>query len=188
MLSCPISVPRSRADPLRSDKYARLAKGLPRPKISHSQLLCALSGDILDEHNPPLVLPNGYAYGERALRAQAAAGGGFVTCPITGEWEGVAGGREGARRHCFRRELQGLVRHRSSHLRLRRPPAPARPHACRLSLQIRSAQASVHLLTCNHHEGNAAWPCRCRVSSTWTRCITPGSPARGPLVNRKTAG
>ncbi|KAK2076489.1 hypothetical protein QBZ16_001015 [Prototheca wickerhamii] len=76
--------PRSRADPLRLPAFAALAAALPRAKHSNSQLICALSHDLMDEDNAPLVLPNGYVYGERALRQQAALDEGHVTCPVTG--------------------------------------------------------------------------------------------------------
>ena len=39
----------------------------------------------MDEHNPPLALPNGHVYSKNTLRAMAARNGGLVTCPRTGE-------------------------------------------------------------------------------------------------------
>ena len=39
---------------------------------------------LMDEHNPPAALPNGFAYSQRALLEQAAGAGGRVTCPRTG--------------------------------------------------------------------------------------------------------
>ena len=50
----------------------------------HSKLICALSNTLMDEHNPPAALPNGFAYSQRALLEQAAGAGGRVTCPRTG--------------------------------------------------------------------------------------------------------
>lgn len=38
----------------------------------------------MDEHNPPMVLPNNYCYSRAALEEMAAASGGTVTCPRTG--------------------------------------------------------------------------------------------------------
>ena len=73
-----------REDPLHLPHFARLAEGLPRAKHVHSKLVCALSGEVMSEHNPPMVLPNGYVYSQAALTAMAAADGGKVTCPNTG--------------------------------------------------------------------------------------------------------
>lgn len=84
----PGDAPRSRADPLRLPTFATLATVLPRAKHSNSQLICAMSHEIMDEDNAPLVLPNGYVYGERALRQQAALDDGHVTCLVTGKGEG----------------------------------------------------------------------------------------------------
>lgn len=88
-----VDAPRSRADPLRLPAFAALAAALPRAKHSNSQLICALSHDLMDEDNAPLVLPNGYVYGERALRQQAALDEGHVTCPVTGTQFEAGGGR-----------------------------------------------------------------------------------------------
>lgn len=56
-----------------------LARGLPYAHCSQSRLVCRISGQPLNEHNQPLVLPNGFVYGEQALRAVARRG--RVTCP-----------------------------------------------------------------------------------------------------------
>ncbi|KAH8018933.1 hypothetical protein HPB51_013999 [Rhipicephalus microplus] len=56
-----------------------LALGLPYAHCSQSRLVCRISGQPLNEHNQPLVLPNGFVYGEQALRAIARHG--RVTCP-----------------------------------------------------------------------------------------------------------
>ena len=37
-------------------------------------LVCAMSGDVMDEHNPPMLLPNGSVYSTNALQV----GGGFA--------------------------------------------------------------------------------------------------------------
>jgi macrophage erythroblast attacher len=73
-----------RQDPLHLPAFRALAEGLPAAKHSHSKLLCALSGRAITEDNPPMVLPNGWVYGEAALRKLAEEGGGRVTCPRTG--------------------------------------------------------------------------------------------------------
>lgn len=61
-----------------------LAKSLPHAHCSHSRLVCRISRAPLNEHNQPMVLPNGQVYGERALR-EMAKHGGTVTCPKTNE-------------------------------------------------------------------------------------------------------
>lgn len=70
---CPI------CSPLLND----LAKKLPYPHSSQSKLTCSISGQTLNEHNPPLMLPNGYIYGEMSLRAMAAQNNGIIVCPKT---------------------------------------------------------------------------------------------------------
>jgi macrophage erythroblast attacher len=76
--------PRARADPLQLPTFQRLAAGLPSAKRTLSRLVCALSGEVMSEHNPPMVLPGGDVYSEAALRALAAANGGELRCPRTG--------------------------------------------------------------------------------------------------------
>jgi macrophage erythroblast attacher len=73
-----------REDPLHLPSFRQLAAGLPSAKHVHSKLVCALSGEVMSEHNPPLVMPNGYVYSQAALEAMAAANGGKVKCPETG--------------------------------------------------------------------------------------------------------
>ena len=63
----------------------KLADSLPFGHHSQSHLVCRISGEVMDDNNPPLALPNGEVYSQSALQAQAAAGGGYVSCPRTGE-------------------------------------------------------------------------------------------------------
>ena len=51
--------------PVCSKILNELAEPLPFSHHAQSQLICALSQDPINEHNPPLSLPNGYVYGER---------------------------------------------------------------------------------------------------------------------------
>jgi macrophage erythroblast attacher len=71
--------------PVCSQLLNKLAAHLPCAHCSQSRLVCYISGQPLNEHNQPLVLPNGYVYGEQSLRAMAAQNGGRVTCPRTRE-------------------------------------------------------------------------------------------------------
>ena len=51
---CPICLPH----------FNELAAPLPFAHCSRSRLICSVSGGTLDENNHPLMLPNGYIYGE----------------------------------------------------------------------------------------------------------------------------
>lgn len=86
MLKTPLSLADSccREDPLHLPAFRALAEGLPYAKHVHSKLICAITHELMDEHNPPAALPNGHVYSQRALQEMAAAQGGRVTCPRTG--------------------------------------------------------------------------------------------------------
>merc|ERR1712240_831201 len=58
---------------------------LKTPHCSQSRLICSISGRALDENNQPMMLPNGYVYGEQALTSQAGQNEGKVICPRTKE-------------------------------------------------------------------------------------------------------
>jgi len=62
-----------------------LAVSLPYAHCSQSRLICSISGRALDENNQPMMLPNGYVYGEQALTSQAGQNEGKVICPRTKE-------------------------------------------------------------------------------------------------------
>ncbi|XP_049880767.1 E3 ubiquitin-protein transferase MAEA [Pectinophora gossypiella] len=70
--------------PACSAPLNQLARGLPHAHCSHSRLVCRLSGRALDEHNQPMVLPNGQVYGEKALK-QMMKEHGSIICPKTKE-------------------------------------------------------------------------------------------------------
>lgn len=71
--------------PLCSPLLNELARELPYPHCSQSKLICSITGQPLNEHNPPKMLPNGYIYGELGLKAMAMKNGGRVKCPKTME-------------------------------------------------------------------------------------------------------
>ena len=75
----------ARQDPLADPLLGRLAAGLPHSKHVHSRLVCPITQQVMNEDNPPAALPNGYVYSRVALEAMAAAGGGTLRCPRTGE-------------------------------------------------------------------------------------------------------
>jgi len=61
-----------------------LAQGLPWAKHMTSKLVCALTKSVMNDSNPPMVLPNGYVYSRQGLDDLAAAHSGIITCPVTG--------------------------------------------------------------------------------------------------------
>ena len=89
--------------PVCSKPFNELAHKLPFAHCSQSYLICAISGCPMNEHNPPMALPNGYVYGEQvmgynsnnppmfsvfllqALKEMAAKNEGIVVCPRTKE-------------------------------------------------------------------------------------------------------
>lgn len=62
-----------------------LAADLPLAHFGNSHLKCRCSGESMDEHNPPLALPNGHVYSTRALRDFMTRPDGKVVCPRTGD-------------------------------------------------------------------------------------------------------
>ena len=54
--------------PVCSKAFNSIASPLPFAHCSQSYLICTLSGKPMDEHNPPMMLPNGYIYGEQVSR------------------------------------------------------------------------------------------------------------------------
>jgi len=69
--------------PVCAKNLNELAKTLPTSHCSRSKLVCAITGEVLNEHNPPMVLPNGHVYGLRALEDMAIINDGKITCPRT---------------------------------------------------------------------------------------------------------
>ena len=70
--------------PVCSEDIGNLAKSLPTSNHPVSALICRITGEIMDSSNPPLALPNGQVYSEKAVNEQVKANGRFV-CPITNE-------------------------------------------------------------------------------------------------------
>lgn len=76
---------RNAGCPVCQDWLNILAMPLPFAHCSQSRLVCHISGLPLNEHNQPMVLPNGYVYGEQGLMQMAAENNGQVICPKTKE-------------------------------------------------------------------------------------------------------
>jgi macrophage erythroblast attacher len=60
--------------PICSGPLNKLAERLPNSHHINSCIVCRISGDIMDEDNNPMVLPNGNVYSSRALQSMAASG------------------------------------------------------------------------------------------------------------------
>eukprot|EP00040_Diaphanoeca_grandis_P040592 m.261933 g.261933 ORF g.261933 m.261933 type:complete len:387 (+) comp43822_c0_seq1:226-1386(+) len=66
--------------PVCSVHINSLAERLPYSHHTNSRLVCLVSGNIMNEDNPPMSLPNGYVYSRDALVAMSADDG-YVICP-----------------------------------------------------------------------------------------------------------
>jgi macrophage erythroblast attacher len=86
-LKCPLSYKENctKEDPLHLPEFKTLAQNLPWAKHVKSKLVCSISKAVMDDSNPPLVLPNGYVYSRAALESMALEHNGKVICPSTGE-------------------------------------------------------------------------------------------------------
>ena len=71
-ISCPVCM-----------TFGSLSEKLPRSHHVNSCLVCRITGEIMNEDNPPMVLPNGNVYSLTGLRSLLDRG--MVTCPRTGE-------------------------------------------------------------------------------------------------------
>ncbi|KAJ7537745.1 hypothetical protein O6H91_11G020300 [Diphasiastrum complanatum] len=75
----------TKEDPLSNETFRQLAEPLPYAKHIHSKLVCYITKELMNEDNPPLVLPNGYVYSRKALEDMAKKHNGKITCPRTGD-------------------------------------------------------------------------------------------------------
>lgn len=70
--------------PVCNKVFNELAKPLPFAHSSQSRLLCHISGNQMNEHNHPLMLPNGNVYGELSIHEKASDSiDNTVVCPRT---------------------------------------------------------------------------------------------------------
>lgn len=76
---------RNPACPVCQPYLNQLAEPLPYAHCSQSRLYCHITGLPLNENNQPMMLPNGYIYGEQALEQMARENNGQVICPKTKE-------------------------------------------------------------------------------------------------------
>jgi macrophage erythroblast attacher len=68
--------------PVCSRDVQVLARGVPHACQSHTFLICRVLNVVMDEHNPPLALPNGQTFSEQALKQITKDG--KIVCPVTG--------------------------------------------------------------------------------------------------------
>ncbi|GES77038.1 hypothetical protein RCL_jg25926.t1 [Rhizophagus clarus] len=73
-INCPVCSP---------DTLGLLAQNLPLSHHVNSTIVCRLSGEIIDEDNPPMSLPNGYVYSLKALEEMSSKNNGQIKCPRT---------------------------------------------------------------------------------------------------------
>ncbi|CAG9760504.1 unnamed protein product [Ceutorhynchus assimilis] len=76
---------RNPACPVCNEDLNSLAEPLPFAHCSQSRLYCHITGLPMNENNPPMMLPNGYIYGEQGLTQMAKENKGQVKCPKTKE-------------------------------------------------------------------------------------------------------
>jgi len=76
---------RSLNCPLCHPDLATLAKSLPYAHHIHSSIVCRLTGQIMNEDNPPMVLPNGNVYSRAGLEDMAMQNQGILIDPRSGE-------------------------------------------------------------------------------------------------------
>ncbi|TMW63642.1 hypothetical protein Poli38472_002583 [Pythium oligandrum] len=75
--------------PTCSDVGAKLTVNLPFAHHPHSRLVCRVTQRVMDEHNPPVVLPNGFVYSQQAIdqlmkeETQTESSLPMITCPET---------------------------------------------------------------------------------------------------------
>ncbi|KAJ9058902.1 GID complex subunit containing RING finger motif [Entomophthora muscae] len=66
--NCPVCQP---------DTFGALAIPLPFSHHTNSTIVCRITGKLMDESNPPLVLPNGFVYSTKAVHDQINTSGYF---------------------------------------------------------------------------------------------------------------
>lgn len=85
-LKTPISAQDScsKEDPLHLPAFQKLAEALPYAKHVRSKLICSVTKELMNDANPPMVLPNGYVYSQKAIELITTRHAGKVVCPVTG--------------------------------------------------------------------------------------------------------
>jgi hypothetical protein len=83
-LKCPLSFEEgcTKEDPLHLPEMKALAKNLPWAKHVTSKLVCSVTLSVMDDSNPPWVLPNGYVYSWQGLQQLERENFGRIVCPV----------------------------------------------------------------------------------------------------------
>lgn len=68
--------------PVCEEDFNEIAKCLPYSHCAQSRLICRVTGLPLNEHNLPMMLPNGQIYGQLAI-PQITKDDGTIVCPVT---------------------------------------------------------------------------------------------------------
>lgn len=64
--------------------WTEYVRGVPAPNHAQSCLVCPLTGDVMDDANPPMASPDGHVYSQTALKELAGrASDGLIECPRT---------------------------------------------------------------------------------------------------------
>lgn len=66
-------------------QFQKLAQELPYSKHEHSRLICPVTLEVMNEHNPPMVASDGAVYSEKAVQQIAAQNQGKFKNPQTGD-------------------------------------------------------------------------------------------------------
>ncbi|KAJ2856696.1 GID complex subunit containing RING finger motif, partial [Coemansia erecta] len=69
----------------QTETLGKLAQDLPLSHHVNSNLVCRITGEKMDEDNPPMRLPNGYVYSLSSLTEMAATLDGKVKCSRSGQ-------------------------------------------------------------------------------------------------------
>ena len=72
-------------DPMCHKLFQEVAENLPFSFHVHSKLVCRITGKLMDDRNPPMVLPNGNVYSLEAMEQMALRGNGTIEDPRTNE-------------------------------------------------------------------------------------------------------
>ncbi|KAJ2785152.1 GID complex subunit containing RING finger motif [Coemansia interrupta] len=67
----------------QTETLGKLARDLPLSHHVNSNLVCRITGEKMDEDNPPMRLPNGYVYSQSSLNDMATKLDGKIKCPRT---------------------------------------------------------------------------------------------------------
>eukprot|EP01016_Furgasonia_blochmanni_P047937 TRINITY_DN7095_c0_g1_i5.p1 TRINITY_DN7095_c0_g1~~TRINITY_DN7095_c0_g1_i5.p1 ORF type:complete len:217 (-),score=27.70 TRINITY_DN7095_c0_g1_i5:110-760(-) len=69
--------------PVCHPNFQKLSQPLPYTHKTHSSLICRVTGEVMDEHNPPIALPNQHVYSQKAINDIADSNDGMIVCPET---------------------------------------------------------------------------------------------------------